>query len=128
MQNTDRQVQREAFEAWAALYESISGELDNVYDELIRVRCDMASVLGFSDYIEMIYQRRERYDYDRKDVENFRKEVKETIVPGYVRYRLRTRKNVSVSTVCMITMEALAYPEGNAEPIGLPPRSLLIRH
>lgn len=117
MQSTDRQMRREAFEAWAALYESISGELDNVYDELIRVRCDMASVLGFSDYIEMIYQRRERYDYDRKDVENFRKQVKETIVPVCMKLFEDQKKRLGIDSLHYYD-EALAYPEGNAEPIG----------
>ena len=55
MQSTDRAVRKEAFEAWAGLYESVSGELDEIYDELIKVRCEMAEVLGFSDYIETAY-------------------------------------------------------------------------
>ncbi len=117
MQSTDRQVRREAFEAWAALYESISGELDAVYDELIRVRCDMAEVLGFSDYIEMIYQRRERYDYNRKDVENFRRQVKETIVPVCMQLFEDQKKRLGIDSLHYYD-EALAYPEGNAVPIG----------
>lgn len=117
MQSTDRQVRREAFEAWAALYESISGELDAVYDDLIRVRCDMAEVLGFSDYIEMIYQRRERYDYNRKDVENFRRQVKETIVPVCMQLFEDQKKRLGIDSLHYYD-EALAYPEGNAVPIG----------
>ena len=42
MQSTDRAERKEAFEAWAALYESVSGKLDAIYDEMIEVRCRIA--------------------------------------------------------------------------------------
>lgn len=117
MQSTDRQVRKEAFEAWADLYESISEELDDVYSQLIEVRCQMAQVLGFSDYIEMIYQSRERYDYDRNDVENFRRQVQEVIVPVCQRLFEDQKQRLSIDKLHYYD-EALAYPEGNAVPEG----------
>ena len=35
MQSTDRQERKEAFEAWAALYEEIAPELDEIYGSLV---------------------------------------------------------------------------------------------
>ena len=35
MQSTDRKERKEAFEAWAKLYEGISGKLDDIYDKLV---------------------------------------------------------------------------------------------
>ena len=38
MQSTDRAERKEAFEAWAALYEQISGALEEQYAELVRLQ------------------------------------------------------------------------------------------
>ena len=61
MQCTERQVRKEAMEAWAALYESISGKLDEIYSELIDIRLKMAENLGFSGYEEMVFLQNKRY-------------------------------------------------------------------
>ena len=36
MQSTDRQMRKEAMTAWGDLYEEISGELDALYDKMVR--------------------------------------------------------------------------------------------
>lgn len=46
MQSADRDVRREAFQAWAALYEKISPELDEIYDELVHLRHGMGHEAG----------------------------------------------------------------------------------
>jgi len=81
MESTDRTERKEAFEAWAALYESVSPKLDDTYDRLVRLRVKKAKKLGFRDYIAYIYLARDRYDYNRDDVERFRGYVKDLIVP-----------------------------------------------
>jgi len=47
MQSTDRAERKEAFEAWAKLYEGIAPTLEEVYDGLVKVRAGMAKKLGF---------------------------------------------------------------------------------
>lgn len=117
MQSTDRSLRKEAFEAWSALYASVSGELDAIYDELIKVRCDMARVLGFKDYIEMAYQDRERYEYDRRDVENFRRQILTEIVPVCQTLFEQQRQRLGVEKLHFYD-EALVFAEGNAIPGG----------
>ncbi|MBS5522472.1 MAG: M3 family oligoendopeptidase [Clostridiales bacterium] len=117
MQSTDRTLRREAFQAWSALYESVSPELDKIYDELIKVRCDMAEKLGFKDYIEMAYQSRERFEYDRRDVENFRNQIVSEIVPLCQQLFEQQRVRLGIDKLYYYD-EALVYPEGNAIPKG----------
>ena len=124
MQSTDRSLRKEAFEAWSALYESVSGELDAVYDELIKVRCDMAKTLGFKDYIEMAYQSRERYDYDRTDVAKFRQQILTEIVPLCQQLFEQQRQRLGVDKLHYYD-EALIFSEGNAVPIGTTKELLL---
>ena len=75
MQSTDRAERKEAFEAWAKLYEGIAPTLEEVYDGLVKVRAGMAKKLGFKSFIPMGYLRRRRFDYTEKELEVFRKQV-----------------------------------------------------
>lgn len=117
MQSTDRDVRREAFSAWASLYDSVSDELDQIFDELIKVRCEKAEILGFSDYIEMAYMQRERYDYGREEAAVFRSQIEKHVVPVCQRLFEEQRIRLGVEKLHYYD-ETLVYPEGNAVPIG----------
>ena len=117
MESTDRNVRREAFKAWADLYESISRELDDIYSQLIQVRCDMAQVLGFKDYIDTQRSTVERFDYDREDVKNFRRQIKEVLVPICDRLFKEQKERLGIDVLHYYD-EALVFPEGNAVPEG----------
>lgn len=119
MQSADRRERREAFLSWSALYESISEELDSIYDELVELRSLMAEKLGFDSYVSLIYAKSGHYDYSADDVAVFRRQIQETVTP-----------------VCQVLVEkqagklgldkpewydeAIVSPEGNAVPIGSP--------
>ncbi|MBE5960227.1 MAG: M3 family oligoendopeptidase [Lachnospiraceae bacterium] len=117
MQSTDREERKEAFEAWAALYEKASAELDPQYEGLTKLRKGMAEKLGFANYIDMIYPQRGRYDYTKDDVAKFRKQVKDVIVPVCSRLYEEQRKRLGVDTLYYYD-ESLVYKEGNAVPNG----------
>lgn len=117
MQSTDRVERKEAFEAWAKLYASVSGTLDKYYDKLIKLRVRMAEKLEFSSYTDLAYVRRQRFDYKQEQVANFRKQVKEIIVPACAKLYEEQRKQLGVDTLYYYD-ESLIYPEGNPMPIG----------
>lgn len=117
MQDTDRGVRREAFAAWADLYASVSGQLDEIYSRLIEVRCAMAENLGFSDYVDMAYQKRERFDYGKEDTARFREQIRRFVVPVCQKLFEEQRRRLGLSKLCYYD-EALIYPEGNVEPQG----------
>ena len=68
MESEDRKTRKEAFLAWSDLYQKISGELDDVYDEMVALRSEMAKTLGFESYTDMAYLKRRRFDYGREEV------------------------------------------------------------
>ncbi len=117
MESTDREERREAYHAWAALYEKISPELDAQYDELTRLRDGMARTLGFGSYTELAYLERRRFDYTQEDAASFRRQVRETITPAVAGLRERQRRRLGLDRLCFYD-EALLFPEGNADPIG----------
>ena len=117
MQSTDRPERKEAFEAWAALYEQISGTLEEQYGEQVRLRDAMAKKMGFASYTDMAYIMRNRFDYTREDAARFREQVRKVITPAAAEIREMQRKHLGVDRLRYYD-EALKYPDGNAVPIG----------
>ena len=117
MESTDREERREAFLAWAALYDSISGKLDAQYDELVHLRDGMAKKLGYGSYTELAYLQRRRFDYTAEDAAAFRRQIKEIITPAVAEIRKRQEKKLGIEKLHYYD-EALIFPEGNADPIG----------
>ena len=117
MQSTDRQERKEAFQAWAALYEQISPTLDAQYTELVGLRDGMAKKMGFSTYTEMAYISRNRFDYTQEDAARFREQIREIVTPAVAEIREKQRKLLGVDKLHYYD-EELIFPEGNANPIG----------
>lgn len=117
MQSTDRVERKEAFEAWAKLYEGIAPTLEEVYDGLVKVRAGMAKKLGFNSFIPMGYLRRRRFDYTEKELEVFRKQVREVVVPAAAKLYERQKEALGIDTLYYYD-ESIASPSGNPVPIG----------
>ncbi len=117
MQSTDRAERKEAFEAWAKLYEGIAPTLEEVYDGLVKVRAGMAKKLGFNSFIPMGYLRRRRFDYTEKELEVFRKQVREVVVPAAAKLYERQKEALGIDTLYYYD-ESIASPSGNPVPIG----------
>ena len=117
MKSTDREIRKGAFEAWAALFESISPKIDEIYAELVKIRVGMAKKLGFESYTPMGYLKRRRYDYTAKELEVFRKQVREVIVPACEKLYDRQRERLGVEKLYFYD-ENITNPNGNAMPIG----------
>ncbi|MBQ8074055.1 MAG: M3 family oligoendopeptidase [Clostridia bacterium] len=117
MESTDREERKEAFHAWAALYERISPKLDAQYDELTALRGRMARTLGFPSYTEMAYLQRGHFDYTQDDTAAFRKQIREIVTPAVAALRERQRIRLGLDRLCYYD-EALLFPEGNANPEG----------
>ncbi len=117
MQSTDRTERKEAMFAWGDLYQEISGQLDELYGRMVTLRDGMAKKLGFSSYTEYAYLNRGRYDYNADDVERFRRQVKEYVVPLCARLREKQAERLQVERLHYYD-ESLIFPEGNAVPQG----------
>jgi M3 family oligoendopeptidase len=117
MESTDREERKEAFIAWAKLYEGVSDKLDSQYDKFISLRTVMARRLKFPRYIEMAYMQKNRFDYTAADVEKFREQVKKQIVPVCVKLRDMQAKRLGVDKLKYYD-EFLTFKEGNAIPFG----------
>lgn len=117
MQSPDRNVRKEAYLAWARLYEGVSEELDRIFDSLISIRVTMAKKFGFDNYTFLGYLDNNRIDYTREDVKSFREQIKKVIVPFCEKVRKAQAERIGVDSIKYYD-EMYMFPEGNPKPVG----------
>lgn len=82
MQKPGDRADREKFDGLRQqAFAEKSAELDQLYDDLVRVRARMAGKLGFASYTDMGYCRQGRTGYRREQVAAFRREIERSITP-----------------------------------------------
>ncbi len=119
MTDPDREVRRRACAKMSEFLSSIGEELDEVYDQMVKNRTEQAKRLGFDNYIPLGYLRMNRSCYGQKQVEEFRRQVKEHIVPLAERLHEERRKDLGVSRLHFCD-EAVHFAQGDPKPMGTP--------
>lgn len=115
--DADRETRHEASRAYWAWFEENAAQIDRIYDDLVKLRHQIARKLGFQDFIELGYTRMQRIDYDKNDVENFRAQVREHLVPLVSKLRQRQRQELGVEAL-MWWDQDMHGAGGNPEPQG----------
>lgn len=118
-ESTDREVRKRANEARFGFLAENEHELDRIYDELVKVRTEIAQKLGYDNFVELAYLRMMRTDYDAAMVTKFRDQVKEFIVPMATSLKERQRERIGVDKLKYYD-EAFNFKTGNAVPKGSP--------
>ena len=93
VESLDRQTRESADRARWQWFADNRQDLDEIFDRQVKLRNSMAKKLGFKNYVELGYTLMCRIDYDRKDVERFRNEVVEKVVP--ICSEIRARQETS---------------------------------
>jgi M3 family oligoendopeptidase len=81
LRSRDRSVRYAAERARWEAFALRADRLDDIFDQLVRVRDRMARTLGFANYVELGYKRMHRIDFDQADVATYRAEIAKTVVP-----------------------------------------------
>ena len=115
----DRQMRQKAAKAKYGFLSSHEAELDELYDKLVKIRVAIAQKLGYKNFVQLGYDRMGRSDYDAQMVANFRKQVKEFIVPIASGLRERQRVRLGLDKLKYFD-EGLNFQDGNAKPKGDP--------
>lgn len=116
-QSTDRAERKEVSLLSSTFFADNCEEIDRIYDEMVKVRTEMAHQLGFDNFIEMGYARMKRLDYTREDVEVYRKEVLKEIVPLVQDIYQRQADRLGLDSLKSYDLP-LSFPSGNAKPEG----------
>lgn len=115
--STDRNIRIEAFKKINEFLVANSAEIDDIYDQLVKTRHNMAKKLGYENYIELGYAKMGRTDYDAKMVENYRKQVLESVVPVANNIFMENAKRIGVKNPKYYDT-TLMFLDGNPTPKG----------
>ncbi len=118
-QSTDREMRKQASEAKFAFLSENETELDRIYDDLVKVRTEIAQTLGYKNFVELGYYRMMRTDYNAEMVANFRSQVENVIVPIATKLKERQQERIGVDKLKYYD-EGFIYKTGNAVPKGSP--------
>ena len=116
-EHPDRAVRAAAVKAYSEFYEGNEPRLEEIWDELIRIRNQMGKNLGFENYIPLGYLEQGRTDYGEKEVASFREQIRTFLVPLCQKLYDAQAKRLGLDHV-MVYDEKMVFPDGNAEPAG----------
>ncbi|MCD7036152.1 M3 family oligoendopeptidase [Metabacillus sp. GX 13764] len=117
MESTDRDVRKRANEAKFQFFAYHGEEFDRIYDQLVKLRDQIAKKLGFANFIELGYARMNRLDYNASMAAAFRDQVKEYIVPAASRLYEKQKKRIRTEELAYYD-EPVEFLTGNAVPKG----------
>ena len=116
-ENDDRAIRRAAFKAWSDFYAANETRLEEIWDELIRIRTEMGKNLGFDTFIPLGYLQQGRTDYGMEEVAAFREQVRKEIVPLCEKLYEAQARRLGLDRVYAFD-EKMIFPDGNAHPAG----------
>lgn len=119
MESTDRIVRKEAMHASFGFYVKNEDKFDTIYDQLVKTRHEIATTLGYKNFVELGYIRMNRIGYNASMVENFRNQVRDKIVPLANQLYERQAKRIGVDQLKYYD-QSLNFLTGNATPKGSP--------
>ena len=108
----DRGVRQRAHTAMYGFLSENANELDRIYHELVQLRTEKAHALGFPSYTELRYIEYGRVDYNAEDVERFRAQVRDVVVPLVTKLRSAQQHRLGLD-VLTIADEKVQFPDGN---------------
>lgn len=113
----DRAVRLAVRQAEDAALAAHQGAFDQLYDELVHVRDDMARALGYPSYTPLGYAEMRRTDWDADDAAKFRDAIASDVVPLASRIHARRGKALGITDPGLHD-EAVADPRGAVHPLG----------
>jgi len=109
LEENDRGLRRRAWEAAEARRLKDRESLEEVYDDLIKLRHKIAVNAGFNNFRDYMFRKKERFDYTPQDCFRFHDAIKEYFVP--LSREIYKRRMESLGTDRMRPWDLSADPE-----------------
>lgn len=113
----DRATRREAAAAKWSFFVDNANTIDQLFDQLVKVRHRIAQKLGYANFVELGYARMQRSDYNADMVANFRRQIRDYIVPITAELYERQRNRLGIDSLQYFD-EEVRLPGGNPQPHG----------
>lgn len=116
-EHPDRAVRKAAFKAYSDFYHKNEPEMEEIFDQLVKLRNEMGRSLGYDNFIPLGYLQQGRSDYGQEEVAAFREQVRKEIVPLCCQLYKAQSNRIGVDKI-MVFDEKFIHPDGNAQPAG----------
>ncbi|WAW14023.1 M3 family oligoendopeptidase [Peptostreptococcus equinus] len=117
MSSNDEKIRRSSIKAHTSFFEENEDKFDSIFDQLVKIRHEMAKRMGYENFIELAYYRMDRTDYNPKMVDQLRKNVRETYISQVNKIYKNQAKRIGVDKISYYD-EKLDFLEGNAKLVG----------
>ena len=119
-EDLDREKRKAASIAVGQWFNGHAARLDEIFDQLVKLRHSIGQKLGHDKFTQVGYYRMGRNCYDAAAVDKFRQGVVEHIVPLAHELRKAQAKRIGLENDFKFYDNELYYPDGNAKPQGTP--------
>ncbi len=116
--NADRNLRRDSYTVFGQALEDNKQQLDEIYDDLVKVRTKMGQTLGYENFSPLGYLQMQRNCYTKEDIAKFRENVLKYIVPLTVKIREKIGKNLNLGQQYVYDMDVFTTEEPT--PVGTP--------
>jgi M3 family oligoendopeptidase len=113
----ERATRQDAQAAFTGFFREHESEFDTVYDQLVKLRTSIAHKLGFPSFTGLGYARLGRSDYNPAMVADYRRQIRETVVPLATQLRQRQAARLQLPALKYYD-EPLQFYAGNPVPQG----------
>lgn len=118
-QSPDRAVREAAVRAEGEFFDANRAQFDELFDKLVKNRTAQARKLGFENFVELGYLRRQRNCYGPAEVASFREQIIGEIVPMVSKIKERQRIRIGLDSLKFFDLP-FTFADGNALPKGTP--------
>ncbi len=97
----DPALRRESLQKYSQWFLNHREKLEDIFEQCVQKRSQMAQAIGHSSYTPLGYQKMGRVDYGPDEVAEFRKQIKEAVVPIATQIRAQQAKKIGTSTLAV---------------------------
>ncbi|MGL4382097.1 MAG: M3 family oligoendopeptidase [Bacilli bacterium] len=115
MEDDDAQVRKASSEAYFQFFKDNQSELEETFDQLVKVRNEIAKNLGFDNYAQYSYIALNRYDYQAVDINALTSNVKKVVIPFINELLQAQNKRIGTSTTKYYDYN-VSFKDGGVNP------------
>ena len=114
----DREMRKQAYMKFGQALEDNKGQLDEIYDKLVKVRTAMGRKMEFKNFSPLGYLQMQRNCYTKADIAKFRENVLKYIVPLTCKIREKVRNELNIDKEYLYDDAVFTVDE--PKPVGNP--------
>jgi oligoendopeptidase F len=99
LEEPDRQLRQEAWEATAHRRLREAEQIESLFEQLLKLREQMAANAGFPNYLQYAFRARGRFDYTPQDCEKFHEAIEKEVMPALCQLYAERREQLGLATL-----------------------------